>query len=643
MQDRVFIEAKLRETSKRLRLQAAWHAAWKAFLTGALIWVATLVIFKCFPIQAHWLGIVAFLWATLPLATWSFFWLKPIPPMDAARWLDHHARLQERLASALEMDPQSPWSSLVYRDARKGVTPTHLRELMPFQLPRQARMSVWILALGAALGWFPEYRSNAYLEQVAHEQRMETAGKKLVEFVRREIKNPSPLAESAKESLQALEALGDVLSKAQLNRQNALKEVASVRENVEKEMQRWGENPAIKRMQQAARSPSGNLSPSQATQMQQQLQDMEENLGAQEGLKDELETLQKKLQSMAQSLAAAASEQGAMDPSAEQAMRDQLNQLAQQAAEMGLSSQALEAAMQSLATAQPGQMLQGLQQAQMELDQMLAMAQAMENLKMQLEAAGKDLAEQLEKGQAQMARQRLLDMMKKLQSSNLTPAEQSQMLSELREALQPAGDYGEVGKWLQEAMNQLGSDQAWAASQSLEEAAQALESMMQQFQGMASMSASLGMLTTAQMSLGNQMSWGASTSANAGFSKGRLPGGGVGTWGQEGGEWAYRDPGQATTDNSGIQRPEMEGRGTTDRGEGMPQEGLIPTQVRGQIQQGRPMASIPLKGLNIRGQSQVSFTEAVGSAQTEAANALNQDLIPRAYQSTVRDYFDDLE
>ena len=87
----------------------------------------------------------------------------------------------------------------------------------------------------------------------------------------------------------------------------------------------------------------------------------------------------------------------------------------------------------------------------------------------------------------------------------------------------------------------------------------------------------------------------------------------------------------------------MEGRGTTDRGEGMPQEGLIPTQVSGQFQQGRPMASIPLKGLNIRGQSQVSFTEAVGSAQTEAANALNQDLIPRAYQSTVRDYFDDLE
>ena len=47
-----------------------------------------------------------------------------------------------------------------------------------------------------------------------------------------------------------------------------------------------------------------------------------------------------------------------------------------------------------------------------------------------------------------MARQSLLDMIKKLQSSNLTPTEQCQMLSELREALQPAGDYGEVGKWL---------------------------------------------------------------------------------------------------------------------------------------------------------------------------------------------------
>ena len=61
-------------------------------------------------------------------------------------------------------------------------------------------MSVWILALGAALGWFPEYRSNAYLEQVAHEQRMETAGKKLVEFVRKEIKTP-PLWPSLPRSL----------------------------------------------------------------------------------------------------------------------------------------------------------------------------------------------------------------------------------------------------------------------------------------------------------------------------------------------------------------------------------------------------------------------------------------------------------
>ncbi|MEK9862485.1 MAG: hypothetical protein VW804_04960, partial [Verrucomicrobiota bacterium] len=119
--------------------------------------------------------------------------------------------------------------------------------------------------------------------------------------------------------------------------------------------------------------------------------------------------------------------------------------------------------------------------------------------------------------------------------------------------------------------------------------------------------------------------------------------GGVGTWGQEGGDWAYRDPGARSTDNSGVTRPELEARGLTDRGEATLSEGLIPTQVRGNMQQGRPMASMAIKGLNLRGKSQVNFTEALEAAQSEDANALNQDRVPRAYQDTVRDYFSELE
>ena len=55
------------------------------------------------------------------------------------------------------------------------------------------------------------------------------------------------------------------------------------------------------------------------------------------------------------------------------------------------------------------------------------------------------------------------------------------------------------------------------------------------------------------------------------------------------------------------------------------------------------MPSITLKGVSIKGQSKVSYTEAVASAQSDAQAALSQEQVPKAYQNSVRDYFDDLK
>ena len=55
------------------------------------------------------------------------------------------------------------------------------------------------------------------------------------------------------------------------------------------------------------------------------------------------------------------------------------------------------------------------------------------------------------------------------------------------------------------------------------------------------------------------------------------------------------------------------------------------------------MPSISLKGVSIKGTSRVEFQEAAAAAQTDAASALNQDKVPRAYQGPVKDYFDDLK
>jgi len=127
-----------------------------------------------------------------------------------------------------------------------------------------------------------------------------------------------------------------------------------------------------------------------------------------------------------------------------------------------------------------------------------------------------------------------------------------------------------------------------------------------------------------------------------GWGHGGKPGAGVGTWADETG-WTYFSDHQEAVDNSGITRPDMEGKGLTDRGEGEHNEHLMPTKVRGQISPGGSMPSITLKGVSIPGQSSVQFEEAAKAAQSEAQSALNQDQVPRAYRGAVRDYFDDLK
>src|SRR6185369_14207398 len=118
---------------------------------------------------------------------------------------------------------------------------------------------------------------------------------------------------------------------------------------------------------------------------------------------------------------------------------------------------------------------------------------------------------------------------------------------------------------------------------------------------------------------------------------------GVGTWAEENG-WSYypKNVPQTPVDNSGIQRPDMDSRGLTERDNSL-NENLKPTKVKGQLSPNGQMPSVTLKGVSIKGQSKVQFEEAAAAAQTEAQSALNQDQVPRAYRGTVKEYFDDLK
>jgi len=161
---------------------------------------------------------------------------------------------------------------------------------------------------------------------------------------------------------------------------------------------------------------------------------------------------------------------------------------------------------------------------------------------------------------------------------------------------------------------------------------------MQQMGDAQSLMAELELLKEASMSIANGNMWGKGNRPGFGKRTGQ-PGSGVGTWGDDSQSW----DGQISDgwDNSGIERPDMDPRGLSDRGAGGLSEALQPTKVKGQFSPGNQMPSVTLKGVSIRGQSSVEYQESAAAAQSEAESALSQEKVPRAYQGAVRDYFDD--
>jgi hypothetical protein len=337
---------------------------------------------------------------------------------------------------------------------------------------------------------------------------------------------------------------------------------------------------------------------------------------------------------------------GAPPSRADSAAREQLAQsmadLARQAREAGASLESLEEAIKALESNNADLFLKDLETATHDLEKMRDMAKAMQQLQEQAAKLGKDLAEQLEKGQGKAAVETLQKMIEQLKQANLSPEQLQKIMDEAQKAAKPGSQYGKVGELLKQSAGQCKAGNKGEAAQSLAAAQAELQKLMDQMADAEALQATLDALNRAQMALSQCKSWG-QCEGQPGFKPGGKPGRGVGTWADEYG-WTYFDnPKQdAGWDNSGIERPDMEGRGLTDRPDDL-NPNLTPDKVKGQMSPGGSMPSITLKGVSIKGTSSVKFEEAATAAQQDAQSALNQDQVPRAYQNAVRDYFDDLK
>lgn len=677
MSELAAIELALRRAAQRRRLERAWRGAWQGLLVASVVWLVALVVFKVFPISITVLAAAGVAGVFCVVVGFVVGGWRRVSVAETARWVDVQQNLQERLSSALEFS-QSPveadWKGLLVADAARHAQAVDARKLLPFHLPRVARWALVVLLVAAGLGFVPEYRSKEYVQRQAEASNIKDTGKHLTELAKRSLEAKPPAAEPTQQAIEKVEELGQQLQKVTLTKSEALKDIANVREQVAQEMKELDRAGALKPLERAAKEQSNHSGNQGSEAMQRQMDALQKALG--NNAANDAGKMEKFQQDLAKAQQLAANLPDKDSPEGK-AAREQLSQmlgnLAQQMQEAGLPLENLEDALKALQQGNIDQFVKDMNAAGEDLQKLSEMAKQLQAMQQQQANAklGRDLAEQLKQAQTDAAQATLQKMVEQLKKGQMSQEQLDKIMEEVKKALSPAGEYGKVAEHLEEAMKQMqqcqnpGSSDGQkqearqGAAQSLADAAKELEKLAQQMQDAQQLAQMMEMLERAQEAIQSGKGWGqckgggkcqhcnglgcfACKNGSAGQGSG-MGASGVGTWADETG-WTYypENVDQTPVDNSGIQRPDMDPRGITERDASL-NDSLKPTKVKGQMTPGGQMPSITLKGVSMKGQSKVQFEEAAAAAQTDAQSALNQDQIPRAYRGAVRDYFDDLK
>jgi Asp-tRNA(Asn)/Glu-tRNA(Gln) amidotransferase C subunit/regulator of replication initiation timing len=645
MSELLIIEAALSRAARRRRWAAALRGLWLGLLVGAVIsllldgachllplplWTRVAVAVAPFPCLLA--GLILGGWRRLGLA-------------EAARWVDGREQLKERLSTALELATQptaGSWRDLVVADAADHVRQLDPRRMAPLSLPATVtRWALVVLALGVGLGFVPDYRSKRFLQRRSDQQLIQQAGRRLAELTRRTLQARQPAMEPKTEkALESVTELAERLNKVSLTRSEALTDLANVSERLKDELRELAKDPALKRLEQAARA-AGTSDSQSAAGLQKQIESLQKQLGAPTGNPEALEKLKKDLDKLQQAAKGLSDSNSQAAASQRDDLSRSLSALSRQAQDLGLQLPQLDAAIKALEANQTELFLKDLQASVTDLDKLKDMAKSLQQLQQQVEKLGKDLAEQLKNGQPEAAQMTLEKMAAQLRMAEL-PAEQlRQLAADVAKAIGPAGAYGKLAEHLKMAGKQLAAGDKPAASQSLAEAAKELERLAQGMGDAQSLAAELKALNEVTAAICSGRDWRPGQPGRPRMGKGGGTGGGVGTWADENGEWN----GQWSDhwDNSGVERSDEDPRGHTDRGEGELSEALRPTKAPGKYSPGRPMPSVTLRNVSLKGQSKLEYQAAAAAAQSDAESALSHEQVPRAYQGAVKDYFDDLK
>ena len=231
---------------------------WLGLLIGVCLWLASLSVYKLAPVPQTtllWAGVIGL---ALPLAGLLFGLAKRFAGSDTARWLDREIGLKERLSTAVEMSDisakNSPWSALVISDAAKAAGKIEPGKLLPLRLPKVCHWTLLVLAACVGLGFVPEHRSQAHLDQQRDSAIIEDVGQNLTALTKQQLLSP-PYFKPTKDALESVQELGREFKRGKLVREEALAKLSSLAERLREQSSKLGQARTLNKMQQAARTP----------------------------------------------------------------------------------------------------------------------------------------------------------------------------------------------------------------------------------------------------------------------------------------------------------------------------------------------------------------------------------------------------
>src|ERR1041385_8310731 len=331
------IQSALETAARRRRTQRALRGLWIGLLIGGSAILAATITFKVLPVSTSvvWWSLLA----ALGCALFGFLiggWRKP-GLAETARWVDVKQHLKERMSTALEFsadDQSGTWRELVMHDAASHAQESDARKLVPFRLPKLTRWALLVLALAAGLGFVPEYRSKAFVQKQADAKVIKEVGKQVADLTRKQIQQRPPALETTKKSLESVTDMGEKLQKASLTRSEALKNLANASDKLKDQLKDLSKDPALKKMEQAARQPGGNDAKT-ADGLQKQIESLQKQLANANASPEAIDKLQKDLDRLKEAAKGLADKSGAEADAEKQKVAAMLSQLSKDAAHAG--------------------------------------------------------------------------------------------------------------------------------------------------------------------------------------------------------------------------------------------------------------------------------------------------------------------